>query len=220
MNIFQRLSATLHSRIDNAVSHIENNDAIVEVALRDARSAIAKARVRLARVQKDGAALRSKQAQLQQETASWESRAKQVAEADEAKALSCIERRNRCQTQLGQTNEALARHEQMEQKMKDSIAQLERKQQDLHQQRNLMRSRHSAADAMRVLRTIEAQNPTSGLDDAFERWEMQIIEAEYAYGDAVETDTLEASFVAEEDSEKLKADLHALLHSDNTKQGE
>lgn len=222
MNIFQRMTATLHSRIEHTVSHMEDHDAVIEATLKDTRSAIAKARVRLARVQKDNVALRSKLAMLQESETLWASRAKQIAASDEAKALQCVERRNQCQAQISQTQEALERHEKLEQTIGDTVVRMEKRQEELSQQRNLMRSRHSAADAMRIIRSIEAQNPAHGLDDAFERWEARILEAEYECGDYASTsiDTLDAAFTAEEDTRQLKADLDNLLQEPNSRKEE
>ena len=53
MSIIRRLQATISAGLDNAVSQVENHDAVVEAALKDARTAAARARVRLARVQKE-----------------------------------------------------------------------------------------------------------------------------------------------------------------------
>ena len=52
MSLFQRITATVTSHVDRAVSRVENHDAIVEAALRDTRQAAVRARVRLRRLQR------------------------------------------------------------------------------------------------------------------------------------------------------------------------
>ena len=54
MSVFKRLSATLFSHVDRAVSEIENHDAIIEAAIRDQQRALAKAKVRLNRLRAEG----------------------------------------------------------------------------------------------------------------------------------------------------------------------
>ncbi|MEM7400960.1 MAG: hypothetical protein AAF304_03310, partial [Pseudomonadota bacterium] len=87
------------------------------------------------------------------------------------------------------------------------------------QQRNLMRSRHSAADAMRVINKIEG-DCAEGIDDTFERWEMLVAETEYMAGSTANVDTLNETFAKDEDAESLKADLQDLLRKETGKDKE
>lgn len=212
MNLFQRITTTLTSKVDSIVSHVENHDAVVDAALRETQAAAAKARVRLTRIQKDGAQMRRTLESLIQSEKTWEERAVTSAKTDEAKALECVKRRNACRVQRAHLQEALLRHEEVERDVNSSVERIEQKLQSIHQQRNQMRSRHSAADAMRVISRIE-DNSASGVEDIFDRWEMLITEMEYASGAqaAVHSDSLENAFVKQEQQESLKADLAALL---------
>ena len=75
MSIFRRLQATISASLDNAVSQVENHDAVVEAALKDARAAAARARVRLARVQKEEANMRTKlESRSRASTSCWATR--------------------------------------------------------------------------------------------------------------------------------------------------
>lgn len=211
MNLFNRISATFTSKVDHLVARVENHDAVIDVSLKDTRAALAKARVRLARLQKDGEAMRNKLAELRSMETTWTERAKSVAAEDEQKALACVSRRNQCRAQVVQTAEALQRHEEVQQRISDTVSRMESRLGELNQQRNLMRSRHSAADAQRVLSEIEGSS-AHGIEDTFDRWEMLITETEYATGTyAPATDTLDASFAKQEDEASLKADLADLL---------
>ena len=211
MNIFNRITATVSATVDKAVSQVENHEAIVDAALRDTRSKIAQARVRFARVQRDGVRLRKKADDLAGQELRWEGRARSaVSDGDESTALQCVSRRNACREQQVQTRDALAKHESLESSVGDSVARMEQRLEELTQQRNMMRSRHSAADAMRVINKIENASD-NGIDDTFERWEMCIAETEYVAGIDESVDALDVSFTKVENEQALRADLDALL---------
>lgn len=210
MNLFTRLSATLTGKLDDVVSQIENHDAVVAVALKDTRAAVAKAKVRLDRVRKDGETMRNRLAEAERMAKLWEDRAKDTAAKDEQKALACIARRNQCREQVTQTQAALARHEELEAKVSENVQRMEQRLRDITQQQNLMRSRQSTADAMRIINKIEGST-SNGIEDTFDRWETLITETEYSTGHISETDTLDMSFVKEENTMQLQAELDALL---------
>jgi len=214
MNIFSRLQATISAGLDNAVSQVENHDAVVEAALKDARGAAARARVRLSRVQKEEANMKSKLAELNSMQRKWTDRAVRTAETDESQALECVKRKKACEEQIAQTKEAIARHQQLGNNVGSSVDRIEQRITELTQQRNLMRSRHSAADALRVINKIEG-DCADGIDDTFERWEMLVAETEYMAGSAVNIDTLNESFAKDEDKASLKADLEDLLRKES-----
>ena len=219
MSIFRRLQATISASLDNAVSQVENHDAVVEAALKDARAAAARARVRLARVQKEEANMRTKLEELQTMRQKWTDRAVSSATSDKSQALECVKRRNTCDQQISQTKEAIARHKELERNVGSSVDRIEQRITDLTQQRNLMRSRHSAADALRVINKIEG-DCADGIDDTFERWEMLVAETEYMAGNISKVDSLNETFKKTEDEESLKADLADLLSQESSKDRE
>jgi phage shock protein A len=214
MSIFKRLTATFSSRVDQMVSQIENHDAVVEVAIRESRQATAKAKVRLTRVRRDGEQLREKIAQLNKEEKLWTNRAREVAQQDEDKALECLRRRKLCQQQLAQLDKAILRHEELEQRLVQDIKAAEHKLAEMNQQRNLMRTRQSAAEA---LNSISGMDESVALDvaDAFERWEVKVTEAELEVGagGAMDDsyDLLERKFLDGEEKAGLQAELQQLL---------
>lgn len=210
MSIFKRLTATFSSRVDQMVSEIENHDAVVEVAIKESRQATAKAKVRLARVQRDGDLLRNKIAQLRKDETLWTTRAREVAKQDQERALECVRRRKICQKQLEQYEQALQKHEALEQRLAQDIHAAERKLADMNQQRNLMRTRQSAAEA---LNSISGVDESVALDvaDAFERWEVKVTESEMEVGTLDSVDMLEREFMQAEDKHTLQAELEQLL---------
>ncbi len=210
MNIFSRITASLGASIDRAITKVENHEAIVDAALRETRQASAKARVRHSRVIKDGKALRHKLDETIAMEKKWNERAKQVAATDEEKALECIARRNQCRDFIQQTQKSLESHETLQANLAKSIQQIDNRIQTLMQQRNMMRSRHSVADAMHSVNRVDSDSSWL-VDDVLERWESVIIESEYMLDSSEEHDQLDESFNKVEDRNLLKAELHKLL---------
>ncbi|EDZ67268.1 hypothetical protein NOC27_595 [Nitrosococcus oceani AFC27] len=104
MSFFKRLSASLTARIDQAISQIENHETIIEVAIYEARQVAAKAKVRLARVQRDGEQLEAKITELREAEIKWTERAKKTAKESDREALACLRRRQSCHHQATQFN--------------------------------------------------------------------------------------------------------------------
>lgn len=210
MSIIKRLSATFSSRVDQMVSQIENHDAVVEVAIKESRSATAKAKVRLSRVRRDGEQLKQKMVQMQSEVKQWTNRARDIAVKDEGRAIECLRRRKICQQQLLQVEKALAHHEALEQRLSQDISAAEHKLGEMNQQRNLMRTRQSAAEALNSISNMD-ESVAIDVADAFERWEIKVTESEMEVGSVDTVDMLEREFLEEEDQQVLHAELQQLM---------
>lgn len=210
MSLIRRITATVSSRVDQAVSKVENHDAIVDAALRDTRQAAVRARVRLQRLQRDGHKLKQRQRALEKTAAQWAERARTIAASDEQKALECLRRRRDCESQRRALDEAIRNHDALEQRIADQLRDIERRVDEVTQQRNAMRSRQSVAEA---LRAIEQMDGPSRLDieETFDRWEIHLGESEILTSAISPADPLESAFLAEEDESELRLELDALL---------
>lgn len=213
MNLIRRISTSITSSVDRAVSKVENHDAIINVALRDTQQAAARSRVRLERVRKDGHNLRTRRANLEQAVVRWTERAKGIAADDEAKALECLRRRKDCEAQLANLNESIEKHDELEARVSEQLKKIEARVREVSQQRNMMRSRQSVADAMRTINNIEGVS-YGDIEDTFDRWEINLGETEVLLGSMTTRDPLESEFLAEEDTAGLRAELEELLQSD------
>lgn len=214
MGIINRITTTLTASVDKAVSQVENHDAVIDVSIKDCRTALSKAQVRYSRVKKDRQNLQSKLKEFEEMEITWENRAKSVAAEDEKMALDCLHRKNICKQRIANTQQSLSQHEELEQKVSASITKIEQRLSKITQQRNMMRSRHSAADALRTINSIEGSS-RGDVDDTFERWEMVISEAEYEVGQEIESvDLLDKSFCEKEDEDDLRAELAALMSNE------
>jgi len=220
MGIINRITTTLTASIDKAVTQVENHDAVIDVSIKDCRAALAKAQVRYSRVKKDRENLQSKLKELQEMETTWENRAKSVAAQDEKMALDCLHRKNICKQRISETQKSLSQHNELEQRVSSSISKIEQRLSNITQQRNMMRSRHSAADALRTINSIEGST-RNDVDDTFERWELVVSEAEYEVGQELEPiDLLDKTFCEKEDEDALRAELALLMSSDEEKHDE
>ena len=213
MSLIRRISTSITSSVDRAVSRVENHAAIINAALRDTQRAAARSRVRLERVRRDGHNLQSRQASLQKAVRLWPARARTVAADDEAKALECLRRRKECEHQLHALKQSIANHEELESRIAEQVKKIEVRIGEVTQQRNMMRSRQSVAEAMRAIRDIEGVS-CSDIEDTFDRWEINLGETEIIAGAMATSDPLESAFLAEEDSAELRAELEILLSTD------
>ena len=210
MTLIKRISTSIFSSVDRAVSKVENHDAIINAALKETQHAAARSRVRLVRVQKDGNSLKTRQKELQTAVVSWTERAKSVAESDEAKALECLRRRKACETQLAGLEDSIAKHLQLENRISENLKKIEARISEVSHQRNMMRSRQSVAEATRIINNIEGVS-YGEIEDTFDRWEINLGESEITLGAGVSTDSLESAFLVEEDQAALRAELSILM---------
>ena len=213
MSLIKRISASVTSTVDRAVSRVENHDAIINAALKDTQHAAARSRVRLARVQKDGNNLRARRDELEAAVIRWTDRARKVADTDEAKALECLRRRKECQGQLVSLADAIDKHEQLETRVSDNLKKIEARINEVAHQRNMMRSRQSVAEATRIVNNIEGVS-YGEIEDTFDRWEINLGETEILMGSTQPSDRLDNEFLATESNDELRAELDDLLQDD------
>ena len=214
MSIFKRLSATIVSRVDQLVTEIEDHDAVVESVIKTARQAVAKSKVRLAQMKSEGGRLRCKLAEVKQVEKKWGDRAREVASQDEDKAIQCLRQRQNCQRQSEELNCAIEKHQALEERLVRDVQAAESRVMEITQQRKLMRTRQSAAEALNVMNTVD-ENMLSEVSAAFERWEINITEEEMEAGTYVMDDTLvlEQEFIDAEEKTSLLLELHEMLAS-------
>lgn len=205
---FNRLSATLFASIERLVAPIENHDAVVEAAIRDAGRAVTRAKVRLGRLQRESAQLQTQLTKLEEDTSRWVVRAKELAPRDEDAALECLKRRRGTEARATALRVALTAQADTTARLTRDIADTEQRISTMHQQRHLLRTRESAAAALS--RVAEVDLPASALTQTLARWEVRIAETEIAAGNAVAIDPLEVACVAAEERHALLAELAAL----------
>ena len=248
MSSFKRWSAKVISRIDWAASQIENHESRMTSALQEVQRASARAKVQLNRVHQDGQRLRNDLAEKEQEAELWRSRAVTLAKqhqqetglsdsttaeeptpsspADNGeidtprkKALECLRRAQAAQQALASLRQKQRDHEELERRLRNDLEKVEERVDELRDQRNLLRTRQSRAEALSSVQS--ALGPGSlDLEDLVDRWETKIVELE-STGAASDltlssTDRFENQFLETEQEALLEAQLAELLASEPT----
>lgn len=211
MNLMKRWKVHITSSFDRIVSQIENHEALVECAIREVHASTARASARLNQVQRDGQNIRAKLARLHQDSQKWQHRAAQIADQDRQRALECLRRRNRIEREITGLEIQEREHRNLENNLANDLKKIEEKLEDLARQRNLLRTRQSRAETMRLLEGDNAELFTD-VDDIFDRWESKVCEYEYRPGwGHAQRDELEETFLNQEEEESLQAELERLL---------
>ncbi len=209
MKVIKRWTSGIFSRVDWAVSQIENQEALINSTLRESREAVARAKVQLGRVQQDGKKLRQRYQDEELAVNRWRERAVQCAKADEQRAVECLRRAKGCEQQAKHLKQRVSEHNQVESQLIKDVRSMEEKLSELTEKRNLMRTRQSRAEALTNMQN-SCLNTSSELDEIFDRWEVQVTEKELTGECGIDCDPLEESFAVEEDDAELREELKQL----------
>jgi phage shock protein A len=217
MSAIKRLSATLSANLDKWVGEIENHDAVIEVAIRDARQNTARAKVRLDRLFREGEQMRDRLEQLQNEAESWRQRACKVAEKDVKKALACLQRHHDSKHQMEDLKQAINRHQSAQSKLAEQVRFTETRLREMVENRNHFRARESVVEASRSLAKIHDLE-TIDSDATFERWETQIMVHEIEMQHEPSGDPLKEHFLQAEERERLINELRQLTQEEQNRE--
>ncbi len=206
MKTLKRLFVSVKSQIDTAADHLENHEALAGAAIRDLQSIGAKTSIHLRHLQNLQKELQEKLDASQEQAELWSGRAVTARKTDEQRALACARRVQQARRQIARLEKQLQETQDMTGKVKADLENIRIKLQDLKKRKELLAARQNRAEIMSVL---EQQGDFSGTDiqDVFERWENNVVGAEFQYQDSPEQDDLAAEFVQQEEDEEL----HALL---------
>jgi len=208
MNSLRRLTASILSSFEGVIGQLENHEALVTTAIREAEQAAGRARAQLCRVQKDGLAMRTRVEELREQASTWEERAKRIATQDEAKALECVRRRQRHLAEAAKIEEQAVGHVKLERQLNADLAVVQEKLTALRHQRNIMRTRESRAEALRVVHSVDSST-IGEIDDIFDRWEARISACEHHVESSISSDVDELN--QEFTSKEEEGELHAIL---------
>ncbi|HXK19910.1 MAG TPA: PspA/IM30 family protein [Polyangiaceae bacterium] len=194
--------------IDSMIVQVENHEALATSALKDLEQGVARSRVQLMRVERDGRALRQALDEEREAAVRWRDRARR--EEHEARALECLRRHKRAESRVSELSHNQTEHERIEQALKRDVQTLERRLVELRQQRNTMRTRQSRAEAFSVAQG-QGDVESGEIGQIFERWETRVAESEVASGCLVASiDSFDDEFLDAEEAASLKLELAAL----------
>ncbi len=208
MNRVKRWTTAVTAQIDEWVAKVENHEALASSVICEVRRAAARAKVQLARVKKDGERLRQRLEEERRAERRWRERARSCAESDRERALECLRRSKRAAAMVPRLETRLETHDRAETQLGRDVRRIEDRLAALQQQRNLMRTRQSRAEA---LSSVGGDTAGSGdVDDLFDRWDVRITELEIEGCEAADLDSLEVEYEEAEEREELLEELAAL----------
>jgi len=205
---FKRWTHGVVASIDSLIVQVENHEAQVSSTLRELEQGVARSKVQLMRVERDGLALKQALAEEREAGARWRERA--MREEQEPRALECLRRHKRCERRVLELAQSQTEHARIELQLKRDVQTLEQRLFELRQQRNTMRTRQSRAEAFNVVQgSGDLENGEIGA--IFERWETRVAETEVQSGCLVATlDSFDEEFLDAEEAASLKLELSDL----------
>ncbi|MBN2341262.1 MAG: PspA/IM30 family protein [Deltaproteobacteria bacterium] len=209
MHALKRWSIGIFSKVDEVVAKVENHEALVTAAIRDLKSELVEAKVQMNRVKKDGERMAQEKEAALQNASLWKQRAAQTLNDDE-KALRCL-RRSKKEQQSYQTLAARCdSHQQVEARLWASIEELEKKLDALKEKRNVLKTRQTSADALKLAGS-GARDFGDDVEEILARWESKIESSEFSYELPIDVDDpLASEFTTREEDDELRRELAAL----------
>lgn len=211
MKTFKRWTTCIASGFESVINQVENHESVVTNSIRDLQEAAARAKVKVNRLKRDLANMRSKSAELELNRDLWNQRALKLRDSDKPKALECLRRRKRVEAELERLQAEIPQHATLADQIEADVSKLEGRIEELKRKKRAFSSRSCRAKALEISGSIDDLNG-SDLEDTFERWEIKLAESEICAH--VATDSLETQLQREEETAELEAELDAL--SDKT----
>src|SRR6187551_202596 len=205
---FKRWTHGVVASIDGLIVQVENHEALASSALCELERGVARSKLELVRVRRDGTALEHALSDEREAEQRWRERAKR--EPDEARALECLRRAHRSRTRAAELATNHAEHERIAHELSRDVGALEHRLLELRQRRSSMRTRQTRAEAFSGIQgTGDAARQEIGA--IFARWEERVLESEVASGCLVaDIDGFDREFLDAEEQALLKLELSEL----------
>jgi phage shock protein A len=218
MSFIRRVAATLSANIDQAISRIENHDAVIEAAAHDTRQAAAELKVRLSRISSEVVRQREEINKLGRDELRWADRAGRVAAEDQPRALDCLRRRDGCRDRIDAMESRLERSQNLEHRLSAQLAQIDQRLADMDARRQELKGRELSSRGNAALVELDT-DAAIDIDRAFDRWEVEVNRSEMVTGCWPQThDHLKDVFERDERDAKLRAELLEMVNAGRKEQ--
>ncbi|MBD3419612.1 MAG: hypothetical protein GF398_05780 [Chitinivibrionales bacterium] len=211
MKLLKRIAVNIQAKMEDLTSQIENKEALTLSYIREYERVVAKAKIRLSHVKGDALRLEKDQARLQQDEINWKGRARKVYADDEAKALECMRRAKRAQTEHQKITVEIKEVRELEIKMERDVERIQKKLETVKHRQRALAGRQSCAEALHSAASLNA-DAHEGLDDLLTRWETDVVASELQSDSVcVNRDSLTDEFDKQEEEADLKCALDELM---------
>jgi len=215
MSILKRLSTTLISRIDRVVTEIENHDAVIQAALNEMNSKMAKAKIALNQACRERDRIKTELETQHNNIQRWRERAIICAKTDETtgepKALECLRRSHKSRDRAAVLQKSLDAYARSIEKMTGNIQSSAQRLNEMKQRLTLMRAKQATSKTDATVHSTcgDAENI---VEDTFNRWEMHLNHDDIPLDRTTDdVDELEHEFITQEQQNDLRSELAALL---------
>lgn len=211
MSILKRLSTTLISRIDRVVTEIENHDAVIQAALNEMNSKMAKAKIALNQACRERDRIKTELETQQSNVHRWQERAIICAKTDESKALECLRRSHKSRDRAAVLQKSLDEYTRSIEKMTGNIQSSAQRLNEMKQRLTLMRAKQATNKTDATIHST-CGDAESIVEDTFNRWEMHLNHDDIPLDCTTDDmDELEHEFITQEQQNDLRSELTALL---------
>ncbi|MCC6921988.1 MAG: PspA/IM30 family protein [Nitrosomonas sp.] len=211
MSILKRLSTTLISRIDRVVTEIENHDAVIQAALNEMNSKMAKAKIALNQACRERNRIKTELETQQSNVHRWQERAIICAKTDESKALECLRRSHKSRDRAAGLQKSLNEYARSIEKMTGNIQSSAQRLNEMKQRLTLMRAKQATNKTDATIHST-CGDAESIVEDTFNRWEMHLNHDDIPFNCTTDdVDELEHEFITQEQQSDLHSELTALL---------
>ncbi len=218
MNSLKRLYISIKGQIDHAADEFENHEALAAVAIQDLQAIASKTKLHLHRVSKMTEQYQKQLDELSQQQAQWASRAIRAKDHDEQKALQCVKRLQQTKKQISLLEQQHEASTQQENKIRDDLNVIQEQLLVLNNKKQMLVARQNRTHLQEAIQDNQL-NSVDNVQQVFDRWEGQVVTAEYD-APVSPVDSLQDTFEQEEEALALKMMLDELSESgksaDNT----
>jgi len=213
MNSLKRLYISIKGQIDQAADEFENHEALAGVAIQDLQAIASKTRLHLHRIGKMTAQYQKQLDEQKQQETLWTARAIKAKAQDEQKALQCVKRLMQTKKQITLLEQQHETSAGQENKIRDDLNAIQQQLLILNNKKEMLAVRQNRIHLQDSLHDTPP-NSLDNVQQVFERWEGQVVSAEYDTPTSP-ADTLQDGFEQEEEKLALKMMLDELSDIDN-----
>lgn len=217
MGPFKSIAVSFNARFRQAVSQLENHEAVAGSVIAEVGRTAARARVQLSHIKDETKRLEGEVGRLREEETAWIERAKKVHGLDEERALECVRRLKKVRLTIQSVDEQVRESAALERQLAGDLAKIEER---LALLRRRMKSLSGREHTAKALKTVQEGNTglSDEIADLFTRWETQVTEWEIRTGENhIEQDEFEEGFTKAEEEEDLKKCLQEIVTAEGDK---
>jgi len=214
MNSLKRIYISIKGQIDHAADEFENHEALAAVAIQDLQAIASKTKLHLHRVSKMTEQYQKQLDDLTQQETQWTARAVKAKRQDEQKALQCVKRLVQTQKQITLLEQQHEASTNQENKIRDDLNAIQEQLLVLSNKKQMLSARQNRTHLQEAIQDNQL-NSVDNVQQVFDRWEGQVVSAEYDTPVNIE-DSLLDNFEKEEEEFALKMMLDELSESDKS----